>query len=399
MLGCALRLFQRYSLRNHQLKKAGLKRTLLLITCRSFTRFPRTTNGGGRGLPSGRNVTRAKPQFRGHRQPRLPADLGFYDLRLPEVREAQAEMAKAYGISAFCYYYYWFDGRGLLRNRCRRCLNRIRPDFPFLLCWANEPWTRNWDGGSREMLLPQTYADKWPEAFAADVAPILADRRYFRFNGRPVLLIYRVMHIPNTAEALGRLRRELKRLGVGDIHLGGGWVGFADDVEPPQDPHALGLDAYFGFPPHRTNATEITDQLAQCAPDFVGHVYSYDSAIEQDLIMVEKNPDDHRHRAVMLAWDNTARRMHHGHVMHGATPAKLRRWLRGLLRAECGRHGPKERMIFVNAWNEWAERAYLKPDRAFGLGWLEAIASGVAPPIMPLAYRAVNEAEHTAMAS
>jgi lipopolysaccharide biosynthesis protein len=343
-----------------------------------FHPIPENDAWWGKGFTEWSNVARANPQFRHHRQPRLPADLGFYDLRLKEVREAQAELARAHGISGFCYYYYWFNGRGILRLPLEEMIATGRPDFPFLLCWANEPWSRNWDGGSREVLLPQDYADGWPETFARDIAPILADRRYVRLDGRPVLLVYRVMHIPEALVAFARLRAELRRLGVGEIHLGGGWVGFADDRELPGDPTELGLDAFFEFPPHRIVADEITGQLEDRAPDFSGHVYSYDSAITHSL---GDGAAQNRHRAVMLGWDNTARVMQRAHVFHGATPAKFRRWLRGLLRAERTRPGPPERLVFINAWNEWAEGASLEPDQAFGLGWLEAVVSAAAEPL------------------
>ncbi|KAA1002562.1 hypothetical protein FVF58_37185 [Paraburkholderia panacisoli] len=335
----------------------------------------------GTGFTEWANVTRSKPLYQHHRQPRLPADLGFYDLRIPEVRERQAALARQYGISAFCYYYYWFDGRRMLHRPIDEMLASGRPDFPFLICWANEPWSRNWDGGNREVLMPQSYEIGWVERFAADIAPMLRDPRYYRFNGRPVLLIYRIMHIPNREAAFDQLRKSLKQHGVDDIYLCANWVGFADEELCPDNPHKLGLDHYVGFAPHRTAAAQINDVVRNLVPEFDGKVYSYESAV-QNAIESFKASSEYLHPCAMMGWDNTARRLHRSHSFHGATPAKFRRWLRNLVVQEQGSVHGSQSMIFINAWNEWAEGTYLEPDRDFGHGWLEAVAS--ASGIQPL---------------
>jgi lipopolysaccharide biosynthesis protein len=313
--------------------------------------------------------------FRHHRQPRLPADLGFYDLRLPETREAQAALAKRYGLSAFCYYYYWFNGRRLLHRPLDEVLRSRSPDFPFMICWANEPWSRNWDGGDREVLLPQTYEEGWAKALATEISPILKDPRYFRLDGKPVVLVYRVMHLPNCAAAFSQLRCTLQGENVGEVHLVGGWIKLRDDQAPPADPRELGVDAYFEFPPHDLQITEITNTIQKTTPDFAGNVYSYNSAIESALANLNESVP--RYRGVMPSWDNTARRLEYAHIIHGGTPAKFRRWLRNVVEYEARVAGPTGRMIFINAWNEWAEGAYLEPDGDFGHGWLEAVASAL----------------------
>jgi lipopolysaccharide biosynthesis protein len=334
----------------------------------------------GTGFTEWANVTRAKPLYEHHRQPRLPADFGFYDLRVPEVRERQAALARQYGISAFCYYYYWFDGRRMLHRPIDEMLTSGRPDFPFLICWANEPWSRNWDGGNREVLMPQSYELGWVERFAADIAPLLRDPRYFRFNGRPVLLIYRVMHIPNREVSFDMLRKALRQLGVDDVYLCANWVGFEDEEICPDNPHDLGLDHYVGFAPHRTGALQIADVVRNLVPDFGGKVYSYESAVQTAVAGIEAGTD-WIHPCAMMGWDNTARRLARSHSFHGATPAKFRRWLRNLVVHEQSSVCGSDSMIFINAWNEWAEGTYLEPDRDFGHGWLEAVASasGITP--------------------
>jgi lipopolysaccharide biosynthesis protein/ubiquinone/menaquinone biosynthesis C-methylase UbiE len=358
----------------------------------------------GAGFTEWTNVTRTRPLFRHHRQPRLPADLGFYDLRVPETREAQADLAERYGVNGFCYYYYWFNGRGMLRRPLEEMVSSGRPAFPFMICWANEPWSRNWDGGNRELLLPQDYTPGWARTFARDIAPLLADPRYIRVDGCPMLLIYRTMHIPDRMEAMIELREEVRRLGLGEVHISGGWVGFPGDDEPPENPAASGLDSWFEFPPHRLVATQITDAVADLNPAYSGQVYSYRSAVDISIAALDI-AKPYTHRAVMAGWDNTPRRKLDGNAFFGATPALLRRWLRAVVCAEAARTESGERTVFVNAWNEWAEGTYLEPDSDFGLGWLEAVASATGrdmtrrpvfemePDVTPVLARAVAAKE------
>jgi lipopolysaccharide biosynthesis protein len=340
-----------------------------------FHPTPANDRWWGRGFTEWTNVTRAKPLFAGHRQPRLPGELGFYDLRLAEVQEAQAALARWGGVSAFCYYYYWFDGRRELDLPLRNMMASGRPDLPFFLCWANEPWGRNWDGLSRNVLIAQSYAPGWIDAFAQDVAPALRDPRYFRLMGRPVLMIYRAMHIPGTQKALRALREALALHGVADVHLSAAWVHFGGDSELPRDPAALGLDSYSAFPPHQTHATDIVGRVRTLTPGFSGMIRDYDSVVSMALDELKMPVEGLRNRGVMAGWDNTARRGDTALIYHGATPAKLRRWLRGLVRHELATPGPGERLMMINAWNEWAEGTYLEPDRDFGRGWLEAVRS------------------------
>ena len=227
--------------------------------------------------------------FRDHRQPRFPADLGFYDLRLPEVRSAQAELAKRYGLSAFCYYYYWFNGRRLLHRPLDEVCQSGSPDFPFMICWANESWNRNWDGGNREVLVPQTYEKGWVKNFARDIAPILKDRRYFRIDNKPVVLVYRVMNIPDCAVAFSQLRGMLREEGIGEVYLVAGWFDIQGDQPTPADPRELGIDSYFEFPPHSLEITDITESIREKAPDFAGRIYSYDSAVQSALAKLNES--------------------------------------------------------------------------------------------------------------
>jgi len=348
-----------------------------------FHPIPENDAWWGTGFTEWTNVTRAVPMFRHHRQPRLPADLGFYDLRLPEVREAQAKLARRYGLSAFCYYYYWFNGRRLLHRPLEEVCQSGSPDFPFMICWANEPWSRNWDGGNREVLVPQTYEEGWVRNFAQDIAPILKDRRYFRIDGKPMVLVYRIMNIPDCAAAFSQLRAMLREENIEDVYLVAGWFDIQGDQAAPADPRELGIDSYFEFPPHGLEITEITEAIHERAPDFAGRIYSYNTAMESALAKLNESTTPQRYRGVMMGWDNTARRMKDSHIVHGSTPAKFRRWLRQVIQHEAQMIDTTGRVIFINAWNEWAEGTYLEPDQEYGHGWLEAVASALGINVGP----------------
>jgi lipopolysaccharide biosynthesis protein len=209
-----------------------------------FHPIPENDAWWGRGFTEWHNVTRARPTFRGHVQPRLPTELGFYDLRLGEVQEAQAALAREHGIHAFCYYYYWFGGRRLLQGPLDRVLASGRPDFPFCICWANENWTRRWDGLDSEVLVAQEHSPENEDRFLHDVLPILRDPRYVRVAGRPVLLVYRVNMLPEAERTAARWRRIAEAEGVGGLEL---WAVQSFGIE---DPRPFGFDAAVEFPPH-----------------------------------------------------------------------------------------------------------------------------------------------------
>ena len=163
--------------------------------------FPENDEWWGKGFTEWRNVVKARPLYRGHYQPHLPADLGFYDLRVPEVRQQQADMARMYGINGFCYYHYWFNGHQLMERPLEEMLSSGNPDFPFMLCWANENWTRAWDGGSRHILIAQNYSEEDDRAHIRYLLDnVFSDSRYIRVDGKPVFLIYRSMLFPNMKE-------------------------------------------------------------------------------------------------------------------------------------------------------------------------------------------------------
>ncbi|WP_170296048.1 glycoside hydrolase family 99-like domain-containing protein [Azospirillum brasilense] len=328
----------------------------------------------GEGFTEWTNVTRAAPMFSEHRQPRLPSDLGFYDLRLPEIRAAQAALARKHGITGFCYYYYWFNGRRILERPLDEILRLGEPENPFMICWANEPWSRNWDGLNHETLLPQTYEPGWEKLFAHDVAPVLKDDRYFKLDGRPMLLIYRARHIEDCRAAMDKLREEFVKRGVPNVHLCAGLVDFPNDEDLPDDPAEIGFDSYYEFPPHRAPAVLLTPRPTD-APEDSGIVFDYGRTVDSAVQKLKNPVVGRRHRGLMAGFDNTSRRGKRATIFHGATPTNFRRWLREIVLHE--RRQPGERVVFINAWNEWAEGTVLEPDRDFGRGWLEAVSSAM----------------------
>src|SRR5450755_1537677 len=209
-----------------------------------FHPVPENDEWWGAGFTEWRNVAKALPLFPGHHQPHVPADLGFYDLRVPEVREQQASLARQHGIHGFCYYHYWFNGRRILERPFNEVLASGKPDFPFCLCWANENWTRVWDGGEQNVLLQQHYSAQDDLAHIQALIPALADPRYIRINGRPLLLVYRTELLPEPARTAEIWRAEALRGGVGDLYLAR-----VENFVSSVDPASIGFDAAVEFAP------------------------------------------------------------------------------------------------------------------------------------------------------
>lgn len=205
-----------------------------------FHPVPENDEWWGKGFTEWTNVTKAKPAFRNHYQPHLPSDLGFYDLRLPEIREQQAELARQYGIHGFCYYHYWFNGRRILERPLNEVLSSGNPDFPFCVCWANENWTRVWDGGEKELLLKQEYSLEDDRAHIRSLIDTLSDERYIRIDNKPLFLVYRTGLLPNPKMTSDVWREEAQKAGLADLYLVR--VESHGDYTDPAD---IGFDATF----------------------------------------------------------------------------------------------------------------------------------------------------------
>ncbi len=318
----------------------------------------------GTGFTEWTNTTRALPRYAGHYQPRLPADLGFYNLAEVENLRRQAILAKRGGIYGFCFHYYWFSGQELLETPISLLAENPDIDLPFCINWANENWTRTWDGKGQQVLIEQKYHDDDPARFAEKVIPLLRDPRYIRVNGRPLLMLYRPTSVPDIQRTISEWRRIFESAGVGNPYL------VMPQIPAAPDPRAYGFDAAAGFPPHMVT-TGLPDErwrIDVLDKKFVGTLVAYDNMIER---AVAHRPTDFPYfPGVCPSWDNTARRPLHGFSFYGSTPAKYGRWLQAATEQALAASNADERIVFINAWNEWAEGAYLEPDRHHGFAYL-----------------------------
>ncbi|MCU1589891.1 MAG: polysaccharide biosynthesis protein [Frankiales bacterium] len=342
-----------------------------------FHPIPENDEWWGPGFTEWTKVVRGQPQFRGHYQPHLPADLGFYDLRVPEVREKQARLAHENGVDGFVYYHYWFQGRRLLERPFAEVLGSGSPDLPFALCWANENWTRIWDGGASEVLMAQSHSDADDAEHFRSLAGAFADPRYIRVDGRPLFLVYRASQLPDARRTTDTWRDEADRLGVPRpfvVRV----ESFPDERTPPA---SLGFDAAvdwtpnwgeFAWPLGRDLRSRVRRKLRLSSRAFAEHaVYDYSSLIEWHLTN-DRSVDYERYPCVSPSFDNSARRQQRATILRNANPEDYERWLRAALQ-RADRDLPEgHRLVFVNAWNEWAEGNHLEPDARWGTAYLEA---------------------------
>jgi lipopolysaccharide biosynthesis protein len=321
-----------------------------------------------RGFTEWTNVSKAVPQFVGHYQPRLPGELGFYDLRVPEVQEAQINLARQYGIYGFCFYYYWFDNKRLLERPLDQFLTNSNLDFPFCLCWANENWTRRWDGQTKNVLIGQTYSSEWDLKFIQSIENALRDRRYIRIHGKPLLIIYNAAKLPSAQSTAERWREYCRSNGIGDLYLA------AAQTFRFIDPRPIGFDAAIGFPPHNIIVPKINSEVELLNPKFSGKIFDYRDIVEDEIANRRSLPFE-RFLTVMTGWDNEPRRPGRGTIYAFSTPMTYAKWLEHACERTARQPDTEKRLVFINAWNEWAEGTYLEPDRRYGRAYLRATES------------------------
>jgi lipopolysaccharide biosynthesis protein len=341
-----------------------------------FHPVPENDEWWGKGFTEWTNVTKALPRFPGHYQPQLPADLGFCDLRLPQTRQAQADLAKEYGIHGFCYYHYWFNGRRILEQPFEEVLASGAPDFPFCLCWANENWTRRWDGQDQEVLLKQNYSEEDDLNHIRYLAKAFADPRYIRIDNKPVFIVYRTELFPDIKSTVLTWRTEAERLGIGDIYLIR-VERFTHDVQPQE----IGFDASMQFQPDgmafpQRSYGKVQDKLlhrlgVKESIYTKNEVYSYQEYI--DKAISQPAPTYKRYPCVTPSWDNSARRKENAIIFDKSSPVVYERWLKHVVGSFVP-YSKEENLLFINAWNEWAEGNHLEPCQKWGRGYLEATA-------------------------
>jgi glycosyltransferase involved in cell wall biosynthesis len=329
-----------------------------------FHPVPENDEWWGEGFTEWTNVTKTVPVFEGHHQPQLPADLGFYDLRVPEVLEKQADLARRYGIYGFCFYYYWFNGRRILERPLDQMMKRGKPDFPFCVCWANENWTRAWDGSVKEILLEQHYSTEADFQLIDDLIPLFEDPRYIRVDGAPLFLVYRASDIPDVKASIVRWRARCAERGIAKVHIA--MVQSFGNI----DPRPAGFDSAVEFPPHVKHRLVPPDFMPTVDPEFRGYMEDY-LALATDQVSLPLPPFV-RYRGAMMAWDNSARRGKNAHIVIRSSPGMYQRLFSRLVEQTMQLRKVQEPLLFINAWNEWAEGTHLEPDRRYGKAWLEA---------------------------
>ena len=326
------------------------------------------------GFTEWTNVTKAKPRYMGHYQPHLSTDLGFYDLRLEETRQSQAKLAKEHGIEGFCYYHYWFNGKRVLELPLNKVLESKKPDFPFCICWANENWTRRWDGMDQEILLKQDYSfedDKSHMEYLCE--NVFSDERYIRVDGKPIFIIYRPLIFPDIKKTIEIWREIAKNSGIGEIYMA--YMQSFDQNFKPED---LGFDAAIEFQPDFANfpkgkrsfGKKILNPLNTNPEAFLmDKIFDYKKIVE--IMTSKKSPDYKLYPSIFPGWDNSARRKSASTIVHGSTPELYKKWLMKIVE-KFKPYSKDENLIFINAWNEWAEGNHLEPCRKWGRKYLEA---------------------------
>jgi lipopolysaccharide biosynthesis protein len=339
-----------------------------------FHPIPENDAWWGEGFTEWHNVTRALPQFEGHMQPRLPSTLGFYDLRLPDSMRRQMQLAREYGVSAFCSYFYWFGGKTLLEQPLQQWLDDPSLELPICLCWANENWSRRWDGRADQVLIAQQHSAEDDLAFISHVAPYLRDPRYLRVDSKPLLLVYRPGLLPEPRKTAERWRHWCREHDVGEIHLA--YVQSFDNVDPTE----IGFDAAVAFPPNNVTPKPITDRFRLINPEFQGDIHDW----RELAAATPSRPPYTLYPAVNPGWDNEPRRSGGGRVFTHASPRTYSEWLRRTIKHTAATQPPERPpLVFINAWNEWAEGAVLEPDARLGHAWLHATRAALQPRVTP----------------
>ncbi|MEP6779566.1 MAG: glycoside hydrolase family 99-like domain-containing protein [Gemmatimonadaceae bacterium] len=348
----------------------GLAR-LIALHLPQFYPIPENDEWWGKGFTEWRNTAKAKPLFKGHYQPHLPADLGFYDLRVAESRAAQAALARAYGIEAFCYYHYWFAGRRVLDRPVREIVQSGEPNFPFCVCWANETWTGIWHGSPNRVLIEQTYPGEQDHRHHfEELLPAFRDERYVRVDGRPLFAIHQPMQIPNVVETLAFWRKLAVEAGLGGLYLVGARTG------APWDRRDIGLDASYSWrmPDRRPwvskrkpfewlrRRREVTARRPT--------IYRYEDVLND--FWPQNQPDSEDYPLLIPNWDNSPRSGANGLVLHDSTPELFRRHIRRV-KEQMAERKSTQNLIFIKSWNEWAEGNHLEPDLKFGHGYLQVL--------------------------
>jgi len=355
-----------------------------------FHPIPENDEWWGKGFTEWTNVIKAKPLFEGHKQPYFPADLGYYDLRVPEVREQQAQLARNAGIEGFCYWHYWFGiGKQLLERPFNEVLKSGKPDFPFCLAWANESWSGIWHGASDRILIKQEYHGlKDYEAHFYDILPAFLDKRYIRVEDKPLFVIYNPTDLPDMQEFCDIFRNLAVKNNLKGIHLVANNI---KNVKIDWNPESYGFDAYttsahnriihdgYNFSTKNINKAEkkyaiqywykkLSKRLSKRSSDKPLYTFKYEDALKYFLL--ENNLNIDSYPTIITGWDNSPRCGINGLILTDYTPDQFRIHVKQVFPFV---EKTKNKIMFIKSWNEWAEGNYLEPESEYGIRFLDVL--------------------------
>ncbi|RLJ77688.1 glycosyltransferase WbsX family protein [Pedobacter alluvionis] len=339
----------------------------------------------GDGFTEWTNVKKAQSLFKNHYQPHVPLNKNYYDLSSNDVLIEQAALAKEYGIYGFCFYHYWFNGKLLLEKPLHHLLQSSEPDFPFCLSWANENWTRRWDGDDQQVLKQQNYSLEDDFNHINYLLPFFKDQRYIKIDGKPVFLVYRSELHPDIKEATNIWRREAKKAGFPDLFLIR-----MENFKRQLNPSDHGFDAGMEFAPDsllrgnkiakKNIALYLVKKLLhktgiKKSVHFDNGIYSYTRVVKN--MINRDNPGYKYFRCICPSWDNSARRKKNATIYIDSTPELFAHWTKKMKEYTEQNLPENEKLLFINAWNEWGEGCHLEPDELWGTRYLQALKDGL----------------------
>lgn len=342
-----------------------------------FHTIPENDEWWGKGFTEWVNTRKSLPKFTDHYQPREPHhDIGYYDLSKVETLKKQAELAKQHGIYGFCFYHYWFSGKRLLEKPVDMLLKHPEIDINFCLCWANENWTRAWDGAQKNIIMKQNYTDEDADRFIDDLEPYINDKRYIRINGKPIVMVYNSGEIPDVKKTFRQWRERAKKIGLGEILI---WTCQTANNTGESLRIQSDIDAEIEFPPHNMWSESIFVHGLDVGGKSA-FIYNY-----QKLVALLKSKMDAQsykevvplYRTTMMGWDNAARRADAWTTFYAYSLKSFYEWLRNVIGEARKKFKPEERFVFVNAWNEWAEGTYLEPDEKYGYANINTLSKAI----------------------
>lgn len=340
-----------------------------------FHSIPENDKWWGEGFTEWTNVKKAQPVYKGHDQPKIPYE--YYDLSDKTVIHKQIHLAKQYGLFGFCFHYYWFSGKRLLEKPIDNFLDDKSDSarFPFMLCWANENWTRTWDGKQDNILISQKHSLADHKEVTEDLFRYFNDDRYIKVKGKPVLIIYRPLIIDRFPDLVKILRDKAIENGLPGIHIiSTNSFGFSNQK-------SYDIDGIAEFPPHFDpsiyNLAVQHKHKTIIQKSFKGLIYDYRSCVGANLQnyknILSQTRKSNYYPGAFPSWDNTARKQYDSHICADASPQYFSEWLRGAMEFTQKHNSEDDKFVFINAWNEWAEGAVLEPDQINGYDNLNAL--------------------------